>query len=746
RGMSLPDIRGLGASQRLARVIAAGLLVVVPMMSPTRAVANDHPLLMPEGRAVATAPDHSPRPDNAWVDDVSTAEPRVDDVVSAPASQPAESTSPGTYVVRPGDSVYGIAERFAGPEMRDVSTFADGILELNLGRQMVDGQRFTNAAYIDIGWVLELPTDGDATSVEDAAPAAPAQHVVEEGESLWSIADDELGDPSRWPELYEQNQGRTFDDGRQLTDPDLIQPGWDLRLPADGTADDAPVDAPAVPDLPTPPAEPVAERPSDPSGTDPSRDDALGDEAMVEASRADNAWVEAERSPAADAVEPGEAQLAVPIAPTTSAPTPSVAAAVPAPEVVDVDGADGDEGETPEVQLLTMERAAMLSTGVLLLLAIRRRNRMRRARAGTTLPTPSPIVAQAERALRSFDAGDRFARVDIAIRSAAMSLVETGARPLAVAIATDGDVELWADAPTRLSSPWEAGADSTRWTLPGSTPVELLAPEARRVGAPTPTLVQLGTCSDGRDLYVDLEAVQAIEVGGPGDHADAIVTAVASTLASSVLAEVTTLVGIGIDDRVFLGHRLHRPQRDATGAFAAAADAIGTTAAAERSTFELRARVTSGEAWEPAVVLASSSVGPMTLPANRRGLAVVSASPIIGPSSRLAPDGDAWQLLPPGIRFLPIGPTPDAVDALAELTDVPAAVDRPALPPHRPDDDRTMPPSAFLDPDGDDADPDVDEPVEADVDMEVPDHRLVVRLLGPVSVESRDGVPVEFER
>ncbi|MEZ5298211.1 MAG: bacterial transcriptional activator domain-containing protein [Ilumatobacteraceae bacterium] len=102
--------------------------------------------------------------------------------------------------------------------------------------------------------------------------------------------------------------------------------------------------------------------------------------------------------------------------------------------------------------------------------------------------------------------------------------------------------------------------------------------------------------------------------------------------------------------------------------------------------------------------------------------------------------------LPLGIRFLPIGLTPDAVDALAALTDVPAAVDRPSLPPHRLDDDRTMPPSAFLDPDGDDADPDVDEPVEADVDMEVPDHRLVVRLLGPVSVESRDGVPVEFER
>ena len=108
------------------------------------------------------------------------------------------------------------------------------------------------------------------------------------------------------------------------------------------------------------------------------------------------------------------------------------------------------------------------------------------------------------------------------------------------------------------------------------------------------------------------------------------------------------------------GREHSKPQRDA----------IGSTASMAASTFELRTRGSAGETWEPAVILAGSAVGTISPPEQRTGLAVVSASPIHGPSSRLAPDGDAWALLPAGIRLTPVGLTPDDIGAVAELVTV----------------------------------------------------------------------------
>ena len=52
------------------------------------------------------------------------------------------------------------------------------------------------------------------------------------GDNLWDIAQEELGDPQLWREIYALNRGRPQPDGRHLTDPALIYPGWVLLLPA----------------------------------------------------------------------------------------------------------------------------------------------------------------------------------------------------------------------------------------------------------------------------------------------------------------------------------------------------------------------------------------------------------------------------------------------------------------------------------------------------------------------------------
>ena len=52
-----------------------------------------------------------------------------------------------------------------------------------------------------------------------------------EGDDLWDIAGRFLGDPEDWHEIYQLNEGKPQPDGRALTDPNLIIPGWVLLIP-----------------------------------------------------------------------------------------------------------------------------------------------------------------------------------------------------------------------------------------------------------------------------------------------------------------------------------------------------------------------------------------------------------------------------------------------------------------------------------------------------------------------------------
>ncbi len=52
------------------------------------------------------------------------------------------------------------------------------------------------------------------------------QHEVKSGDSLWKIAQQSLGDGSRWREIYDLNKD-------QIKNPDLIHPGQVFKLPGD---------------------------------------------------------------------------------------------------------------------------------------------------------------------------------------------------------------------------------------------------------------------------------------------------------------------------------------------------------------------------------------------------------------------------------------------------------------------------------------------------------------------------------
>ncbi|MEV4813862.1 BTAD domain-containing putative transcriptional regulator [Micromonospora avicenniae] len=74
----------------------------------------------------------------------------------------------------------------------------------------------------------------DRERQETRSTGQPSVYTVERGDSLSKIAKRQLGDADRWPEIFALNRGHRFPDvGGRLRDPNVIRPGWTLKLPAD---------------------------------------------------------------------------------------------------------------------------------------------------------------------------------------------------------------------------------------------------------------------------------------------------------------------------------------------------------------------------------------------------------------------------------------------------------------------------------------------------------------------------------
>ncbi|MBQ1121869.1 BTAD domain-containing putative transcriptional regulator [Streptomyces sp. B15] len=78
-------------------------------------------------------------------------------------------------------------------------------------------------------------TDDDGTNTggqeEGSSDRRYVEYTVAQGDCLWDIAHKQLGDSVKWPRIFAANRGRLQPDGRRLTDPNRLQPGWLLRIP-----------------------------------------------------------------------------------------------------------------------------------------------------------------------------------------------------------------------------------------------------------------------------------------------------------------------------------------------------------------------------------------------------------------------------------------------------------------------------------------------------------------------------------
>ena len=188
------ELPGLRASRLLASVLVAGVL----------GAGAAGPALAAEPIAAVVRIDHQ-------AGDPATAGAAV------AGSSPTQRELP-RYVVQERDSLWRIAEARLGDPLRWRE-----IYDLNHAVVQPDGGRLTDATLLHPGWTLRLPADAATTDVTA---------IVQPGDTLGKIAGARLHDSRRAGEIFALNVGRPQPNGLRLTNPDRIQPGWRLTLPA----------------------------------------------------------------------------------------------------------------------------------------------------------------------------------------------------------------------------------------------------------------------------------------------------------------------------------------------------------------------------------------------------------------------------------------------------------------------------------------------------------------------------------
>ena len=139
-------------------------------------------------------------------------------------SQPVAKAVADSYTAEPGDSLSRIALKALGANTRANRA---AIIAVNPSLK-------ENPNMIVVGRAYAIPTAGGATAMNTPAAQQPANqpqtgYVVKQGDTLWSIAVDQLGDAGAISAIKDLNRD-------VLQDSDRIRPNMKLRLPAKSAA------------------------------------------------------------------------------------------------------------------------------------------------------------------------------------------------------------------------------------------------------------------------------------------------------------------------------------------------------------------------------------------------------------------------------------------------------------------------------------------------------------------------------
>jgi nucleoid-associated protein YgaU len=369
--------------------------------------------------------------------------------------------------------------------------------------QLGDGTRYVELVELNAD-VLGGQPDFLLSGLELRLPVDPDRpnddaaqtRVVEPGDTLSGIALEEYDDATRYPEIFDASRDTVQPDGDRLSDPDLIRPGWKLSIPD-------PAAAPAQP----------------------------------------------------RAVEPETEEPPATTPPTDYAPTPTPTPDVVAPPPPPAPAAEVDEG-APEEQVDDHALAApgwllagltgagtVLAGSLFLVVRAHRRTQLRFRRPGHLIAPLPPRLADVDTTMHATGAptATQLERLDALLRSLEAAGREAHQRPpAALAIELDGrTVILHLAQEASLPAPWTGS--TTTWS-------RRLPDEAEDVDeiAPYPLLVAVGSDASGRIWLANLEELQTIRVTGDPDPALSFARHLVAELALAPWASLVSTDTLGV--------------------------------------------------------------------------------------------------------------------------------------------------------------------------------------------------------
>ncbi len=642
---------GLSWSARPAALLVGALVAVfvaAPLLTAAAPVAAAGTLhgttnLATSGRGtVATAPQHpTPTPVRHAS---SSATPTGHPKTSATHTTDTTSTSRATtaaasriYTVQRHDTLWSVAQHQLGDPLRYTEIAA---LNPHLGP----------SHEIHVGQTLRLPASSTTTAhppqhATTAATTTTTAHtteaVVELGDTVSGIAA-EYGIADWKGKVWPLNAGRAEPGGKHLTNPDHIEVGWHLTLPAgDGSAAAPSAPAATAPaataatasvDTPASPAAPASAPGSSPTGAAPQ------------------ASVPVARDPDATRIDRGFGDPAAAAAGAVVGST-AVPGQAPAPKAAQHQPATTAEQAAPSTQLPAATFAAggsIAAAGVLAGLVLLRRRQFRNRRPGRTVAAAGPDLIPVERAVIT-DGGllaGQVQRLDEVLRRAARLPTATGeipteshqGLPVAAVQLLAGDITVHLAAPATLPEPWNAaGGTEEVWTFPSDAAVTAAGPDpAEGDIGPFPTLVHLGSNAAGEWL-LDLERAGGLILDGHPDRCLEVARVLAAQFALNVWSDMVsvTVVGFGQELTEAAPGRVRYAAATNVAAVMAAAgkEANDTADIMDRlDTDIVAARVTAAgdELWAAQVILVAEQISGGEAPTEENETSATAVTALLG--------------------------------------------------------------------------------------------------------------------